>query len=297
MNLVKISNQKYFNLGLIFLAWTLYGLFFASQNYLRQAYFGSEADWQRALAVWLTCGYSWAILTPAVLFVARRFRFGRATWLRALLVHIPLSVFFGLAVLALYTGLRFLLAHDAIDYQKLVVSEIHASVIIYFVIIGIIHAVDYVSRPAVVVTPLKNNVAVNGASISKNGELAVLSSAQATKTTKPEPAFAERFTIKENGRILFVRVNEIDRITSEGNYVKLHTNGKSHLLRETMKAMEQKLDPRAFLRIRRSQIVRIEQIKELHPLFNGEFEIVLKNDIKLCSSRRYRKNLDSLLKP
>jgi two-component system LytT family response regulator len=63
-----------------------------------------------------------------------------------------------------------------------------------------------------------------------------------------------------------------------------------------MDQMERKLDPKEFLRLRRSIIVRIAEIKELHPLFNGEFEVVLKSGAKLSSSRRYRQNLDALLK-
>jgi two-component system LytT family response regulator len=63
-----------------------------------------------------------------------------------------------------------------------------------------------------------------------------------------------------------------------------------------MDGLEGKLNPRDFLRLRRSTIVRIEQIKELHPLFNGEFAVILKDGTKLTSSRRYRQNLDSILK-
>lgn len=109
-------------------------------------------------------------------------------------------------------------------------------------------------------------------------------------------SYLERFAIKENERVKLLSVDEILWISSEGNYVKLHTKSAAHLLRETMDRIEQKLNPQKFLRLRRSTIVRIEQIKELHPLFGGEFEIVLKNGVKLSSSRRYRKNLDALLK-
>jgi len=108
--------------------------------------------------------------------------------------------------------------------------------------------------------------------------------------------YLERIAIKENGRVTFLNIDEILWISSEGNYVGLHTKGETHLLRETMDAIERKLDSRKFLRLRRSTIVRIEQIKELHPLFNGEFEVVLKSGAKLSSSRRYRQNLDALLK-
>ena len=111
-----------------------------------------------------------------------------------------------------------------------------------------------------------------------------------------EKTFLERLVIKEAGRIFFVGVDEISWISSEGNYVKIHAKSKSHMVRETMDGLENKLNPRDFLRLRRSIIVRIEQIKELHPLFNGEFAVILKDGSKLTSSRRYRQNLNFLLK-
>lgn len=112
----------------------------------------------------------------------------------------------------------------------------------------------------------------------------------------PRAAYLERIVIREGGCIKFVRTDEIDWISSEGNYVKVFAGGKSYLLRETMDAMERKLDPHEFLRLRRSTIVRVEKIREMYPLFNGEFEIVLKDGTRLSSSRRYRQNLDGLLK-
>ena len=79
--------------------------------------------------------------------------------------------------------------------------------------------------------------------------------------------------------------------------MKLHTTRHTnHLLRETLDALEKKLDSRRFLRLRRSIIVRIEQIKKLQPLFNSEYVVILKNNIELSSSCRYRKNLEALLK-
>lgn len=108
--------------------------------------------------------------------------------------------------------------------------------------------------------------------------------------------YPERISTKENGRVTFVGTDEIIWISSEGNYIKLHAKNKTHLLRETMDGIERKLNPRKFLRLRRSTIVRVEEIKEMRPLFNGEFEIVLRNGARLSSSRRYRRNLDALLK-
>lgn len=114
---------------------------------------------------------------------------------------------------------------------------------------------------------------------------------------KNEPsAFLERIPIKETGRVFFVGVEEIDWISAQGNYVELHAGRAKHLLRETMDGIESKLNPNDFLRIRRSIIVRVEKIKELQPLFNGEYAVILHDRTELTSSRRYRKNLEVILK-
>ena len=110
-----------------------------------------------------------------------------------------------------------------------------------------------------------------------------------------EPYYPQRFSVKQNERVVFVAVNDIIWIASEGNYVRLHTQDRSYLLRGTMDGIQAKLNPRDFVRLRSSTIGRISQIQELHPLFNGEFLVVLKNGKELRSSRRYRHNLDPLL--
>src|SRR5262249_51462594 len=120
---------------------------------------------------------------------------------------------------------------------------------------------------------------------------ALLQDLQSRKTD-----YLERFVVKKAGRILFVDASDIEWVSSEGNYVELHSKGKTHLVRETMDHLEGKLNPRDFIRIRRSTIVRTDVIKELQPLFNGEYALILKDGTQLQSSRRYRKNLDALLK-
>ena len=109
--------------------------------------------------------------------------------------------------------------------------------------------------------------------------------------------YVDRIVIKENERVLMLPIDDIDWIGAQGNYVQIHTRSKSHLLRETMDGMERKLDPMKFVRLRRSTIVNAERVKELKPLLNGEYAVYLKNGVELASSRRYRKNLDVLLRP
>jgi two-component system, LytTR family, response regulator len=116
-----------------------------------------------------------------------------------------------------------------------------------------------------------------------------------TRLDRSEAKPNERIVIKSGGRIFFVNVDEIDWIEAAGNYVRLHVGDKSHLLRETMDAMSAKLAADRFLRIRRSLIVNVEQIKVLEPLFKGEYQITLQDGTELRSSRRYRAQLNPLL--
>lgn len=103
--------------------------------------------------------------------------------------------------------------------------------------------------------------------------------------TKP---FAERIVVRDNGRVYFVGVREIAWLEASGNYVALHVaSGRTHLVHETMAAMEAKLDPALFVRIHRSTIVNVDRIKELQPHFNGEYVVLLKDDTKLKLSRSF----------
>ena len=113
------------------------------------------------------------------------------------------------------------------------------------------------------------------------------------ETMRPRERYLERLVVKSGGRIFFLAVNEIDWIESADNYVSLHSGRDAHLIRETLTSLESKLNPEEFLRIRHSAIVNVKRIKELHPLFKGEYEIVLQNGVKLTSSRRYRDRLRS----
>jgi two-component system LytT family response regulator len=107
--------------------------------------------------------------------------------------------------------------------------------------------------------------------------------------------YLERLVIKANGRIYFLEANEIDWIEAEGNYVSVHSAKKSHLLRETISSLESQLDPKKFVRIHRSSIVRIDQIQELQPWFHGEYRIILHDGTQLTLSRNHRDKLQEAL--
>lgn len=108
---------------------------------------------------------------------------------------------------------------------------------------------------------------------------------------KAQPKLAERLPVKSEGRIIFVRLTEIDWVEAADNYVKLHVGAESHMLRETMTALEAKLPADRFLRINRSTLINIEQIKELHPMFHGEYVVILRDGTRLTLTRGYREKL------
>jgi two-component system LytT family response regulator len=111
-----------------------------------------------------------------------------------------------------------------------------------------------------------------------------------------EPQYLSRLLIKSAGRVFFLKTDEIDYVNAEDYYVKLHLGRKAHLLRETMNAMEAKLDPAKFLRIHRSTIVNVKRIRELQQHFNGEYIVVLHDGSEMKLSRSRREQLQTLLK-
>ena len=103
-----------------------------------------------------------------------------------------------------------------------------------------------------------------------------------------------RLVIKSAGRIAFLRVEEIDWIEAADNYVRVHAGKEAHLIRETLQSMEKRLDPTRFLRIHRSSLVNLERIRELRPVFHGDYLVRLTDGTELTLSRSYR---DKLLDP
>ena len=105
----------------------------------------------------------------------------------------------------------------------------------------------------------------------------------------------DRLAVKSGGRVLLLRVEDIDWVEAADNYVNLHVGKESHLLRETMNALESRLAPERFLRISRSTTVNLDRIKELQPLFHGDYAVILLDGVRLTLSRGHREKLSLLL--
>lgn len=158
------------------------------------------------------------------------------------------------------------------------------------------HALDYLLKPF---TVKRFNEALKRAKTQiqneRNGELN-RKLATLLEDFKPQAGYLERVVVKNSGRVSFVNVEEISWIEAAESYVRFHAaGGKSYLIRGAIGRLEAQLDPARFLRIHRSIIVSIKHIKEMQPLFHGDYEIALKDGTKLTSSRSYRDKLQSLL--
>jgi two-component system LytT family response regulator len=107
--------------------------------------------------------------------------------------------------------------------------------------------------------------------------------------------FLTRFMVKAGGRVIFVKSADVDWIEADNYYIKLHAGGKNHMLRLSMKELEESLDPKTFWRIHRSAIINLERVRELRQRPGGEYVAVLKDGTELKLSRRSRERLQELL--
>ena len=165
-----------------------------------------------------------------------------------------------------------------------------------------VHAIDYLLKPfdderfARALERAKSQIAAREINQLSGRLLALLEERETErKGSKPESPYLTRLMIKASSRVMLLKVDEIDFIEADGNYAKLHTGRKTHLLREKMNDLEGRLDPAKFVRIHRSIIVNLDRIKELHPHFNGDYVVVLEDGRQLKLSRTRREHLEARL--
>lgn len=105
----------------------------------------------------------------------------------------------------------------------------------------------------------------------------------------------ERFAVRARGEIVFVKTNEVDWISAEGNYARLHTGTHSYLLRESMQSLDDTLDGDTFIRVHRSAIVNLERVQKLVAGSEGTFSIVLDTGAVVPLGPSYRGRLELVL--
>jgi two-component system LytT family response regulator len=144
------------------------------------------------------------------------------------------------------------------------------------------NAVDYLMKPF---TAERLRMAVDRARAE------ITSSAKAhDRTGEPGQngnSYTTRIMFKSRGRVLFLPVSDIRWIGAEENYVRICTRAETHLLRQTMADLEEKLDPAKFARVHRSAIVNLQFVKEVRRESRGDFAVVLVNGQKVPMSRSH----------
>lgn len=107
--------------------------------------------------------------------------------------------------------------------------------------------------------------------------------------------FWRRLVVRSGSVVRFLAAGDIDWIEAANVYVNLHVGRHEYLYRIALSTLASKLDPSRFVRIHRSTIVNIERIKELEPISQGEYEVVMTDGTRLHLSRTYRPELEKLL--
>ncbi len=142
-------------------------------------------------------------------------------------------------------------------------------------------------RVGALLTSLGNSAAPTAGPLSTNGN---------GHAAAPRPAYLDRMVVRRDQRTYFVRLAEVQWIESSGNYVILHAGRDRHEVRETLSALESRLDPRRFARIHRRLIVALDAIRELQPWFGGDQVMILQDGTKLRVSRTHRASLERALR-
>ena len=100
--------------------------------------------------------------------------------------------------------------------------------------------------------------------------------------------YERMINIKDRGQIFRVDVDTIESVEAAGDYMCIKTGDNTLILRETMKDLEKRLDPRRFQRVHRSTIVNLDQVRQVRPHTNGECFLVLDSGSQVKVSRSYR---------
>jgi two-component system, LytTR family, response regulator len=164
-----------------------------------------------------------------------------------------------------------------------------------------VHALDYLLKPlnakrfAATLERVKTYVAQRRQLEITDRLVSLLDQLQIDTQRGARPSIVSRFAIKNNDTIYFVEVDDIDWIEASDYYATFHCGKQTHLIRETLTNLETQLDPKRFIRIHRSAIVRIDRIKELKRHLDSGYVVILKDGRQLKLSRSYYPALQSLL--
>lgn len=151
-----------------------------------------------------------------------------------------------------------------------------------------VHALDYLLKPFDKERFLRTLQRAKAQLRAATGFAQSQRIAELLERTKTAGSYLERIALKENGRVVLLKVSEIDWIEAEENYVRLHAGERSHMMRQSLTELESKLNPQQFSRVHRSAVINLAGLKEIRPQFHGEYRLLLQNGAQLTLTRTYR---------
>ncbi|WP_430966701.1 LytR/AlgR family response regulator transcription factor [Spongiimicrobium sp. 2-473A-2-J] len=213
----------------------------------------------------------WAAFTPIIHYNYQKFSIINTKKTTFLLIHFGLSILTAFLYFVSSGFIMYLLwnlfVYEVTYFEMLLFlfEKFHFDLLIYWVLIGAFSFVDWVGLKDLKTDHYTNN-------------------------------YVERFAVKVALKILIIPVEDINYFEAYGDYVKVYSKNKFHLINNSMKELEENLlDPNKFVRIHRSTIINIGDIRELEPHMNKEFFLTLNNGQKLKVSRSYQENLRKII--
>lgn len=155
-----------------------------------------------------------------------------------------------------------------------------------------VHALDYLLKP---VDDARFASALARAKAAARARAAGSADPRLSAFLAAQGRYARRFLVRTRDHVRVVDVETIDWIGAADYYAELHVGGETHLLRETMNELEGRLDPARFFRVHRSAIIHLARVREIHPLFRGDCDLVLADGSRVRLSRTRRAEFERLV--
>lgn len=211
------------------------------------------------------------LLVPFILMFDEHFPISSKSWLKRLIMHVPVSIVFSFVHIAGMVGLRKAVyyaigeTYTFTDLNYVIIYEYRKDVMAYITILIVIYAYREILR-------------------LRNGEAQF-------EEHKADNSEEKRILVSKSGIFHFIEPLSVDWVEAAGNYVELHVGREIYMLRATMKEIENRLGETDFARIHRSTIIRRDKIQKILPAMNGDKIVVTNDGEELRLSRRYRDNL------
>ena len=242
--------------------------------------------------------YTAAALTPVIVYLARRFPLGTGRTRRNLGVHAVAGSALSVAALSgIFLLDRAVGALEPMPLWRWLASTFHEGLTDYVVIVGAAHLLDAyrLSHAHAERAQQAEGMLADGRTRLRARFREALRRARARRAPAPAPA-AGPLMLRLGDRVVLVPPAEVRWVQADGHYVRVHTvGGQTHTARVTLRGLEVRLGTAGFVRIHRSTLVNLEQVRELRPWFAGDSLVLLRDGTELRMSRRYADRLQRVL--